>query len=167
MPSYNLYLSSDKPYRAVYTNEEGMVIYKTETHKLGNTTKISRAVRPIDADNQADETAFAHLAEVEYHTFRTSRIRYSKLPGGGQGEDGKGTPVEEVFRKSGWVGVYGRDRIFTGPDGNEYKWVLGGDECEVSREMSNFIAEVLLNVTLTCTAHCGGRKEDANSVFSW
>ncbi|KAJ4471083.1 hypothetical protein C8J55DRAFT_551271 [Lentinula edodes] len=33
-------------------------------------------------------------------------------------------PVKDLFRKEGW-GFWGRHRVFTGEDGQEYRWNLG------------------------------------------
>ncbi|TFK34265.1 hypothetical protein BDQ12DRAFT_613813, partial [Crucibulum laeve] len=54
------------------------------------------------------------LGQIEFRTIQSSRIRY-------QGQE---VETSAFFRKSGF-GWHGRHRIFTGPDGKEYKWKLG------------------------------------------
>lgn len=60
------------------------------------------------------EEVVTKLAEIEYHTFTSSKITI--------GSTTKRT--DDIFHKKRW-GWYGRDRVFEGPDGREYRWELG------------------------------------------
>jgi hypothetical protein len=103
MSNIHLILSSRKPWDATYRTPEGQAIYKVEAAMptLGaRDIKISRVV-PSFVDNQVttkDEEAeflrdsFAHLATVEYHTLRGSRIRMGELD----------VATNEYFKKDGW-----------------------------------------------------------------
>ncbi|KDR82168.1 hypothetical protein GALMADRAFT_90776 [Galerina marginata CBS 339.88] len=116
MPSRHLYLSSNKPWKSTFTTVEGQVIYKAES---GRTITISRILQSLNHGNTLMDS-FEHLAEIEYHTFRKSRIRYG----------GRDQTVNEFFRKQGW-GFFGRNRVFTGPNGREYLWKLGSSACKL------------------------------------
>ncbi|KAF8888277.1 hypothetical protein BD779DRAFT_1611346 [Infundibulicybe gibba] len=103
-----LYLSDSSPLHSTFSNEEGQAIYKVDTpFKLKNRTATIRRV-----DDMRDQ--FAHLAQVEWRVFGSSRIR----------QDGEEVETKTFFRKAG-CGWYGRNRVFTAPDGKEYKWKMG------------------------------------------
>jgi len=98
-----LYLSAEYPWNTNYCTEEGQVIYKVESDgPMYRTMKISR-ITPSKINTEAtdeDEAlrdTFAQLGEIDYHTFRISRIRYGE----------QDTPVDEYFRK-GEMGFFGR-----------------------------------------------------------
>jgi len=103
----HLILSTDSPWNANYCTESGQVIYKVESDgpSLGaRRMKVSRIMpSKIDpraiATNQDDalRDSFAHLGEIEYHSFKTSRIKYG----------GQDLGVDEFFKKSGWA-FFGR-----------------------------------------------------------
>jgi len=99
-----LYLSAEYPWNTNYCTEAGQVIYKVESNGPAyRTMKVSRIIpSKINAELATDEDealrdTFAHLGEIEYHTFRTSRIRCGE----------QDTPVDEYFRK-GEMGFFGR-----------------------------------------------------------
>jgi hypothetical protein len=126
-----LYLSTRKPWNSVYTTEDGQVIYKTTTPRKiwGRKTSIERIVPSKEIGDMCDE--FTHLAEVDYRVFSSSYIRYG----------GQDLETREFFRKGArsWCGRSvistkcdyqyvtdsNRGRVFTGPDGIEYKWKFG------------------------------------------
>jgi len=90
----HLYLSAGSPWDTSYCTEEGQVIYKVKSHwhTFGvRMLKISRIIPSTEAMNEEDalRDTFAHLGEIEYCAFRTSRIRYG----------GQDIPVNEYFRK--------------------------------------------------------------------
>ncbi|KIK02644.1 hypothetical protein K443DRAFT_677375 [Laccaria amethystina LaAM-08-1] len=109
-----LYLSTRKPWNSVYTTEDGQVVYKTSTPRkiCERKTSIKRIVPSKDKGDMRDE--FAHLAEVDYRVFSSSHIRYG----------GQDLETRDFFRKGAWS-WRGRGRVFTGPEGVEYKWKLG------------------------------------------
>ncbi|KAF9528281.1 hypothetical protein CPB83DRAFT_767046 [Crepidotus variabilis] len=118
----HLYLSSHNPWKTNYCNEDGQIIYKAERGgpTFGARRIMISKIAPSKFNPQAtsiDEFAlrdeFEHLGEVEYHLIKNSRIKY-----GGQDQS-----ISKFFRKSGWA-FFGRNRIFTGPDGIEYCWKL-------------------------------------------
>ncbi|EDR10699.1 uncharacterized protein LACBIDRAFT_315364 [Laccaria bicolor S238N-H82] len=111
----HLYLSSNEPWNATYANEEGQPIYKTSSPRMVLSRKISVHKIIPNASEEDLQDRFAHLAEVEYKRFTPSRIRYG-------GDD---LLTSEYFRKTKEWGDLGKGRIFTGPDGKEYKWKLG------------------------------------------
>ncbi|KIM49873.1 hypothetical protein M413DRAFT_439002 [Hebeloma cylindrosporum] len=125
--SYNhLTLSSKKAWDSTYRTQEGQVIYKVEsaTPILGaRTMKISKIIPSFsDREAQRSRDSFAHLATIEYHTIRSSRIRMGGLD----------VATNDYFRREGWgLTTLGRDRVFTGPDGREYLWKLGERSCKL------------------------------------
>ncbi|KAF7777887.1 hypothetical protein Agabi119p4_3959 [Agaricus bisporus var. burnettii] len=68
----------------------------------------------------ASEGHFAFYAQVEYHTFASSRFRYNSLD----------VSVSDYFRKEGWS-WYGRGRVFKACDGEEYRWDLRAGHLEM------------------------------------
>ncbi|KAF8352171.1 hypothetical protein F5887DRAFT_1068518 [Amanita rubescens] len=82
----------------------------------------------VDADDVGLEDAelrerFAHLAEIKFNKITSSVMRY-------RGEEFK---TSEFFTKKE-LGWFGRHRAFTGPDGLEYKWILGFRVPELVRQ---------------------------------
>ena len=103
MSNMNLTLSSKKPWNTTYRTPEGQVIYKVEsaTPILGaRNIKISKIMPSLFDNETATEgrevenlrDSFAHLATVEYHAIRTSRIRMGDLD----------VATDDYFRKEGW-----------------------------------------------------------------
>ncbi|KAF9463420.1 hypothetical protein BDZ94DRAFT_1258757 [Collybia nuda] len=117
----NLHLSDRSPINATYFNDDGQAIYKVETPiRLGTRTSTITRVIPNDAtpnDGDGDEVdmrdRFGFLAQIEHKPFSSSVIKFGGIE----------TEVKHYFRKEGWS-WYGRDRVFTGPDGKEYRWLL-------------------------------------------
>jgi len=134
MSNIHFILSSGNPWNAIYRTPEGEVVYKVKSTTptlAGRDIKISRVV-PSFVNNQVApkgeevkklEDAFAHLATVEYRTIRSSRIRMGDLDVTTNGTNG-------YFKENG-RGFFGRNRIFTGPDGEEYIWKLGQKRCKL------------------------------------
>ncbi|KIM49872.1 hypothetical protein M413DRAFT_439000 [Hebeloma cylindrosporum] len=131
--SIHLTLSSKKPWDSIYRTQEGQVIYKVESVApiLGTRTmKISKTI-PSFSDNRITakgrqaqylRDSFAHLATVEYHKIRSSRIRMGNLD----------VATDDYFRREGWSLINsGRKRVFTAPDGREYLWKLGKNNCKL------------------------------------
>lgn len=80
---------------------------------LGRDVSIHKIMPNASEDDLQDR--FAHLGEVEYNQFMSSRIRY----GGGE------VVTSQYFTKTSEWGAFGRDRTFTAPDGKVYKWKMG------------------------------------------
>ncbi|KAK0421530.1 hypothetical protein EV421DRAFT_1727059 [Armillaria borealis] len=119
----NLYQTSSGTLNNSYANESGQVIYKVSTpHKFSGrvTTTVSRIVpsdyeppRVEDNEEVDFKDRFAPLGYIDWKTFVSSVMRYN-------GTEVKAT---KYLKKQGW-GWYGRNRVFKGPDGKEYKWIL-------------------------------------------
>ncbi|KAF8957753.1 hypothetical protein BDZ97DRAFT_1669336 [Flammula alnicola] len=120
MPGLHLFLSANDPWNARYHIEEGQVIYKAESTGLARHVTILRAVPRVTGDTDDMRDNFSHLAHIAFQTFCSSRIRYREQE----------LCVNELFKKKGWS-FYGRNRIFTGPDGREYVWKMGARVCKV------------------------------------
>ncbi|KAF8888278.1 hypothetical protein BD779DRAFT_1440034 [Infundibulicybe gibba] len=110
----HLYLSGASPLHSTFSNEEGQVIYKVDSPiKLTNRTASIRRALPNDLfDGEDTHNRFAHLAQVEWRVVGPSTIR----------QGGEEIETKTFFRRGGWLG---RNRIFTAPDGKEYRWKLG------------------------------------------
>lgn len=101
-----LILSTNTPWNTNYCNEDGQVLYKADSPGLGltgRTVMISRVVPPVinkDAET-VDEAelrdSYEHLAELDFHVFKSSRIKYQLID----------QSVSEFFRKGGFS-FYGR-----------------------------------------------------------
>ncbi|KAH9483450.1 hypothetical protein JR316_0002918 [Psilocybe cubensis] len=127
--SNNLYLSSDEPWRATFTTEHGLSLYKTESSSLWSTkfhTKILRAIPSFQAQETSStadvslKDSFGLLADIEFHTFRSTIIRY----------DGKERSVDDFFRRRP-SNMWGRKYVFTGHNGVEYVWTMEEDKCKL------------------------------------
>ena len=94
----HLILSSNEPWNARYSNEEGQALYKTSSpwKMLGRDVSIHKIMPNASEDDLQDR--FAHLAQVEYNQFRSSRIRY----GGGE------VVTSQYFTMTGFWGAFGR-----------------------------------------------------------
>ncbi|KAH7921063.1 hypothetical protein BV22DRAFT_1122391 [Leucogyrophana mollusca] len=104
-------LSSERVRNTVITNEQGQVVYKTDTpFKLGSRTTTVLKIRPnYNVSDMRDQ--FAVLGAIEWHAFASSVFRFG-------GEEMK---TKEFIPRSG---IRRRIRTFTGPDGCSYKWKL-------------------------------------------
>ncbi|KAH7924511.1 hypothetical protein BV22DRAFT_501292 [Leucogyrophana mollusca] len=102
-------LSSEHVRNTIITNEQGQVVYKTDTpFKLGSRTTTVLKIRPnYDVSDMRDQ--FAALGAIEWHTFASSILRFG-------GEELK---TKEFIPCSG---SRQRTYTFTGPDGCSYKW---------------------------------------------
>ncbi|KAG2041938.1 hypothetical protein BDR03DRAFT_1089127 [Suillus americanus] len=111
----SLSLSSERVHNTVITNEQGQILYKTETPfrlaGIGCITTIQKIKPNDDQDHMQDQ--FDVLAEIEWHRFSSSKLRYG------------GTEVEtnEFIPKRG---LWGQQRVFIGPDSRPYRWDLRG-----------------------------------------
>ncbi|KAK0186378.1 hypothetical protein F5146DRAFT_1161148 [Armillaria mellea] len=140
----NLYQTSSGMLNNSYANESGQVIYKVSTpNKFSRrVTTISRILPPEhppreDTDlrgarsEEVDfQDRFVTLGYIDWKVFVSSVLRFN-------GTEVKAT---EYLRKQGW-GFYGRNRVFTGPDGKEYKWILGAS---ISKLVLNDKSETLI-----------------------
>ena len=108
----HLYLSSNSPWNATYSNTEGQIIYKAESPRLrlgigplpitieraipSNVAKTKKTEKTDNADNAtiALPDQFCPLAEIDFRSssFVASRIRYNSID----------MSVNEFFKKSGF-----------------------------------------------------------------
>ncbi|KAG1826814.1 uncharacterized protein BJ212DRAFT_6970 [Suillus subaureus] len=108
-----LTLSTELVRNTVITNEQGQVIYKTETSPFelaGVRTTTILKIKPNDDQYQMQDQ-FDVLGEIEWHAFASSKFRYD------------GTEVETkefIPRRS----LFSLERFFVGPDGRPYRWDL-------------------------------------------
>ncbi|KAF8652784.1 hypothetical protein AX16_004176 [Volvariella volvacea WC 439] len=127
-----LLLSKSSHLSADYTNEAGELLYRARKNSQlwTTTTNISKRIPPTAPhlssgsrrvgegkrtrvhDQVQDQ--FAHLAQVYFRQYGSDKIVMG----------GQKFYVSSFFRKEG-LSWGGRDRIFTGPDGKEYRWILG------------------------------------------
>ncbi|OAX34858.1 hypothetical protein K503DRAFT_697927 [Rhizopogon vinicolor AM-OR11-026] len=104
-------LSSERVRNTVITNEQGQIIYKTDTpFKFGTRTTTIYKIKPND-DQSDMRDQFDIIGEIEWHTFTSSRFRFG----------GTEVATKEFIPSKG---LTGRKRIFTGPDGHSYRWDL-------------------------------------------
>ncbi|KAJ3529186.1 hypothetical protein NMY22_g9105 [Coprinellus aureogranulatus] len=106
-----LVLTTRDPYNANYCTPEGQVIYKVVSpFQLVNRKATIDKVVPSDAEDLQDH--FERIGEVEYHLITPSVITFNGVRQG----------VDKFFKKKTALLNLGSDRIFTGPDGKEYRW---------------------------------------------
>ncbi|KAG1754297.1 hypothetical protein EDB19DRAFT_1844116 [Suillus lakei] len=114
-------LSTENVRNTVITDEQGQVIYKTDTpFKFGGRTTTIQKIKPND-DQSHMRDHFDVMGEIEWHKIASSKFRF------------RGTEVETkafIPRK----GLLGRKRIFTGPDGRPYRWDLQFKVVVLSRD---------------------------------
>ncbi|KAG1815445.1 hypothetical protein EV424DRAFT_1348440 [Suillus variegatus] len=140
-----LTLSTEHVRNTVITNEQGQAIYKTATPSrlVGTRTTTIQKIKPNDnQDHMRDQ--FDVLGEIEWHTFVSSKFR------------SHGTEVKtDVFIPK--RGLWGRKRVFTGPDGRPYRWdltsrvVVGilGRKRKATLEVSPEVAHMMDTVIMT------------------
>ncbi|KAG1885234.1 hypothetical protein F4604DRAFT_1730553 [Suillus subluteus] len=117
-----LTFSTENVRNTVITNEQGQIIYKTETpfKLVGVRTTTIQKIKPND-DQSHMQDQFDVLGEIEWHKFTSSKFRYD------------GTEVEAkqfIPRK----GLLGRKRVFIGPDSCPYRWDLKFKVVVLSRD---------------------------------
>ncbi|KAJ7585091.1 hypothetical protein C8J56DRAFT_142212 [Mycena floridula] len=143
----NLFVPGPSFANSDYSDDSGNVIYRVHTpFKLsGSTTSITRVVPSgtdapdtspqVDgegaldaADHRVDELLagrFAHLAQIDWKVMdpTLSKIRYG----------GEEFTLRQFFTK-GAHSCWGlKDRLFSTPDGQQYRWVLGAHIPELFR----------------------------------
>ncbi|KAG2363701.1 hypothetical protein BDR07DRAFT_1403628 [Suillus spraguei] len=101
-----LTLSSERVRNTVITDEQGQILYKTDTpfRLFGTDTTTIHRIKPNDDPYHMRD-------QFEWHDFISS-----KFPTGGTEIETK----QFIPRK----GLLGRKRVFTGPDGRPYRWDL-------------------------------------------
>ncbi|KAG6916908.1 hypothetical protein DXG01_004741 [Tephrocybe rancida] len=116
-----LNLSGSSPLNSTFTNDDGQALYKVETKiwAISPTSNIT-CVIPNDIPRREEEDTnismqdrFAYFGHVEHNMIASAVLHF-----GDQRYEAK-----DYFKKDGW-GAYGRNRVFTGLDGREYKWLL-------------------------------------------
>ncbi|KAG2142860.1 uncharacterized protein EDB93DRAFT_1088505 [Suillus bovinus] len=115
-------LSTEHVRNTVITNDQGQIIYKTDTpfKLVGARTTTIQKIRPNN-DRYHMHDQFDVLGEIEWHTFVSSKFR------------SRGIEVET----EGFIpkrGLWGRKRVFTGPDGRPYRWDLESKMVVLSRD---------------------------------
>ncbi|KAK7040355.1 Replication termination factor 2 [Paramarasmius palmivorus] len=119
-----LHLSSNF-LNGTYTDDAGKVIYKVNTPtRVGGSTTIAK-VLPADVDIPRRESdvvggeRFASLGRINWKFWSTTRASTIQILG-------QEIETKDFFRSEGWAGkLLGSNRVFTAPDGKEYKWFLG------------------------------------------
>ncbi|KAI3601663.1 hypothetical protein WG66_009035 [Moniliophthora roreri] len=114
---------------ATYTDTStGRVIYKVTTPSapiVTGSTTISKVLpadiglprRDSDRDGEEpNEERFASLGRIDWRTLHSSSIKILDQE----------METKHFLRRDGRAGkLFGRNRVFTAPDGREYKWILG------------------------------------------
>jgi len=126
-------LSNSVPLNTVFTDEDGLPMYKVQTpfKLLGEKkTTISRMthVESIGSSNgkKAGKNGehYTQLAVIEWkNDVSESLFKFRE----------KETTVGEYFQayKQGWRG---KDRVFSGPDGQDYRWRMSSSNAELTQQ---------------------------------
>ncbi|KAF9032927.1 hypothetical protein BJ165DRAFT_1516209 [Panaeolus papilionaceus] len=120
--SFNIYLKSkwDSAADGIWTSHEGQVLYRTVDPWTSSTVTIERAVPNHSQPQGPKSQEYTTLATLKFRTFHSHVLAFG----------GREYKEDEYFKKgSMFPGMkdffnWGRDRIFTGPDGVEYAWKL-------------------------------------------
>ncbi|EAU80770.1 hypothetical protein CC1G_04880 [Coprinopsis cinerea okayama7 len=110
-----LILENDTPCNTRYTDETGRILYQVSTS--GKYIKCKANLEKLDLR----QGKFIPFASIDFHNFKDDVLRI------GQNWE---TKSGDFFRKKGFS-FYGRDRIFTAPDGKEYRWEMQADRAEL------------------------------------
>ncbi|KAG2337051.1 hypothetical protein BDR05DRAFT_895856 [Suillus weaverae] len=98
------------------TNEQGHVLYSTST-SFSFDTRVTVVKKHVPNEFNIGKVESSEiLAEIEWHTFSSSVIKYNGM-----------NLVTSQFIPT--KGILGRRRVFRGPDGLLYKWKIGPREC--------------------------------------
>ncbi|KAG2021258.1 hypothetical protein CC2G_006512 [Coprinopsis cinerea AmutBmut pab1-1] len=116
-------LSTSTPWNTNYCTEDGQVIYKVESNftlKLFHRSSTIYKIIPNEDESMKDQ--FTQIAHIDFRVMKPSIITLGD----------EVSTVDEIFRKGkiNWSRV-ARDRVCTGPDGREYRWVLGDSKPEL------------------------------------
>ncbi|KXN82686.1 hypothetical protein AN958_02251 [Leucoagaricus sp. SymC.cos] len=113
-----LILSGDRPRNSDYSTESGQILYKVD--KPSNVlTEGTATIRKLDGPYPGH---FPFYAQVEFHSIRSTRIRFN----------GFDLSEDDYFRKGKWSWSIS-DRIFRASDGYEYRWKLDGSHIKMVR----------------------------------
>ncbi|TEB27947.1 hypothetical protein FA13DRAFT_1755962 [Coprinellus micaceus] len=106
-------LTTRDPYNANYCTPEGQVIYKVVSpFQFRNRKATIDKVAPSPTGAEDLQDHFERIGEVQFNTIKHSILTYKNVS----------QSVDKFFRKkASWVNL-GSHRIFTGPDGKEYRW---------------------------------------------
>jgi hypothetical protein len=87
-------LSTERVRNAVITNEQGQIIYKTDTpFKFGTRTTTIYKIKP-NADLSDMRDQFDVIGEIEWHSFTSSKFRFG----------GAEVATKEFIPKRGFTG---------------------------------------------------------------
>ncbi|KAF7427855.1 hypothetical protein PC9H_007071 [Pleurotus ostreatus] len=108
-----LSLSTGRDTRNNIFCEDGSAIYKATTSFAitGRVTTISKIMNDGTPRTTADEDRFYPIAKIDWHVFKSPVLRF---------EDGE-VKSKENFYSTG-LETDGDDRVFFGPNGQEYQW---------------------------------------------
>ncbi|KAF9266002.1 hypothetical protein L218DRAFT_997355 [Marasmius fiardii PR-910] len=123
--------------KCTYADENGRIIYKV--HSTLARTTISKVI-PGDiprrnSENESDTgDRFAHLGRIDW------KAMYSVLVLGGEEFS-----TRTYFKRDGFTGAMGLNRVFVGDDGREYKWLLGSwtSELRLKNEYKTLVAKLI------------------------
>ncbi|KAH6907028.1 hypothetical protein BKA70DRAFT_1563387 [Coprinopsis sp. MPI-PUGE-AT-0042] len=110
-----LHVTTGDTQNSTFCTESGQTVYRAVTpfQVIGRTCTIDRVVA------EPDSPQFSQVGTIEFHNIRPTKITWGQMA----------TDSREFFRRrSLWSGGWGHltsDRIFTGPDGVEYRWDVG------------------------------------------
>ncbi|KAL0947775.1 hypothetical protein HGRIS_013851 [Hohenbuehelia grisea] len=126
-------LSNSVPLNTVFTDEDGQPTYKVQTpFKLfgDKKTTISRVAHTHSISSgdgkkaQKDDERYIQIAEIDWKAdVSQSTFKYRE----------KEMAIGDYFNKykQGWRG---KDRIFNGPDGQDYRWRISASNAELTAQ---------------------------------
>ncbi|KAH6899156.1 hypothetical protein BKA70DRAFT_383064 [Coprinopsis sp. MPI-PUGE-AT-0042] len=115
-----LHVTTGDPYNSNFCTEDGQVVYRAVSpfQLVGRRATIDKVV-PNDEHSSDMQDRFRRIGEIKFNAISPAKITW----------EGVMKEVTAFFRKEkrkwGGRGGHGSDRIFTGPDGLEYRWDIG------------------------------------------
>ncbi|KAJ8474957.1 hypothetical protein ONZ45_g3782 [Pleurotus djamor] len=128
------FITNSIPLNSTFTDEDGQATYKVQTPFKFFGDRVTTINRVVHSDSVGSEDGakksespnqqLLRLAEIEWKSdVSLSRFKYRE----------KDITISEFFYK-GKQGWRGKDRVFTGSDGQEYRWRIHASHAELTRQ---------------------------------
>ncbi|KAH6901955.1 hypothetical protein BKA70DRAFT_1405292 [Coprinopsis sp. MPI-PUGE-AT-0042] len=110
-----------RPWNAVYQTESSESMYRVES-----ASKDPKDVTVSRIAGGGHASKHKRLASIRFRTYHSDEITMN----------GATKKESEIFKHTG-VGFHGRDRVWKGPDGQEYRWEMGASKPKLFRNDKN------------------------------
>ncbi|KAH6901957.1 hypothetical protein BKA70DRAFT_677463 [Coprinopsis sp. MPI-PUGE-AT-0042] len=124
-----------RPWDTVYRTEDGEPLYRAERIDYSSMKCTSTvAIYKIHAggDEKVDFSQIFGLKHTDLATLRLRYVHSDELT-----INGVEMKAKDLFTKPMGLRWYGRDRVWKGPDGQEYRWEMGLSKPELFRNVND------------------------------